>query len=119
VPSQTVQPDVTAAEITRQLGSRRAPFEVLSDTPTEVICGTPRGKCRNIFIVCSLLCITIQHHYQPSTQQIRNKQTNITALILVYYVYLLQCFDPTGSSSGNFHEVYYSIMNTISNFNPY
>jgi hypothetical protein len=42
----------------------------------------------NILIVscCVLLCSTI---IQPSTQQIHNKQINITVLIFVYYVYLL------------------------------
>jgi hypothetical protein len=36
--------------ITRQLGSRRQLFEVLTDTPIEVIGETAPGKYRNIFI---------------------------------------------------------------------
>jgi hypothetical protein len=38
----------------------------------------------------------------PSTQQIQNKQSNISVLTFDYYSVSPACFDPAGSSSGSF-----------------
>lgn len=62
----------------------------------------------------------IKHCYPTLNTTHTYKQTNIIALIFVYYIHLLDvCLDPAGSPSGNFRKMYYFLLNCISNVDQY
>jgi hypothetical protein len=58
-------------------------------------------------MVCILWCITVVLLYGRQHNNLQtNEQTSITVLTFVYYSVLYTCFDPAGSSSGCFHDIY-------------
>jgi hypothetical protein len=77
--------------------------------------GIKKNATRSVLFAfsCVLLYSTI---IQPSTHQIRNKQSNITVLTFVYYVQLLHVSIQLDRHQAIFMKcTYYSLLNCIPN----